>query len=77
MSKVKEIKRVECKCFLLLDIFFIYISNVIPVPQFPSKNPLSPPPSHCSPIHPLLFPGPGIPVYWGPYIQRNKVPFSH
>jgi hypothetical protein len=28
----------------LLDIFFIYISNVIPFPGFPSKNPLSPPP---------------------------------
>jgi hypothetical protein len=26
----------------LLDIFFIYISNVIPFPGFPSKNPLSP-----------------------------------
>jgi hypothetical protein len=29
---------------LLLDIFFIYISNVIPFPVFPSENPLSPPP---------------------------------
>jgi hypothetical protein len=29
--------------FFLLDIFFIYISNVIPFPGFPSKNPLSPP----------------------------------
>jgi hypothetical protein len=27
--------------FLLLDIFFIYISNVIPFPGFPSRNPLS------------------------------------
>ena len=27
----------------LLEIFFIYISNVIPFPSFPSKNPLSPP----------------------------------
>ena len=26
----------------LLDIFFIYISNVISLPSFPSKNPLSP-----------------------------------
>jgi hypothetical protein len=32
-----------CKQFLL-DIFFIYISNVIPLSGFPSKNPLSPPP---------------------------------
>ncbi len=30
----------------LLDIFFIYISNVIPFPGFPSENPLllDPPP---------------------------------
>jgi hypothetical protein len=32
--------------FLKLDIFFIYISNVIPFPIFPSENPLSSPPSH-------------------------------
>jgi hypothetical protein len=34
-----------------LDIFFIYISNVIPFPSFPNKNHLSrPPPRHlCSP----------------------------
>jgi hypothetical protein len=29
--------------FFLLDIFFIYISNVIPFPGFLSENPLSPP----------------------------------
>jgi hypothetical protein len=28
----------------LLDIFFIYISNVIPFPSFSSENPLSLPP---------------------------------
>jgi hypothetical protein len=32
---------------LLLDIFFIYISNVIPFPGLSSKNPLSHPPSPC------------------------------
>jgi hypothetical protein len=37
----------------LLDIFFVYISNVIPFPGFPSKNPLSHPPTPCSPTHPL------------------------
>ena len=31
--------------FLLLDVFFIYISNVIPFLGCPSKTPLSPPPS--------------------------------
>jgi hypothetical protein len=42
----------------LLDIFLIYISNAI------TKAPytLSPP---CSPAHPHLLPGPGIPLYWG------------
>jgi hypothetical protein len=38
-----------------LDIFFIYISNVIPFPSFPSENPLSPPPSPSSPTHPFPF----------------------
>jgi hypothetical protein len=37
----------------LLDIFFIYISNVIPFPSFLSENPLSPIHSPCSPTHPL------------------------
>jgi hypothetical protein len=30
--------------FFVLDVFFIYISNVIPFPAFPSEN-LSTPPS--------------------------------
>jgi hypothetical protein len=38
----------------LLDIFFIYNSNAIP------KVPYTFPPP-CSPTHPLLVPGPGIP----------------
>jgi hypothetical protein len=48
--------------FILLDIFFIYISNAIPFPCFLSENPLYPFPSPCSPTHPLLLPGPGIPL---------------
>jgi hypothetical protein len=48
----------------LLDIFFIYISNDIPFPGFPSESPLSYPPPH-SPTHPLLLLGLGIPLYWG------------
>jgi hypothetical protein len=51
--------------FLLLDIFFIYISNDIPFPSFLSENPLPPPSSPCSPTHLLPLPGPGIPLYWG------------
>jgi hypothetical protein len=46
----------------LLDIFFIYNSNVIPFPGFPSKNPLSPSPLLPNPPTPI--PGPGIPLYW-------------
>jgi hypothetical protein len=38
----------------LLDIFFIYISNVIPFPSFPSQNPLPPPPT-CSPLPFLIL----------------------
>jgi hypothetical protein len=38
----------------LLDIFFIYISNVIPFPGFPSENPL----------HPSRAPNPPIPASW-------------
>ena len=41
--------------FLLLDIFFIYISNVIPFLSFPSENPLFPPLTHCSPTYILAL----------------------
>jgi hypothetical protein len=41
--------------FLLLDIFFIYISNAIPKAPYTLLQP-------CSPTHPLPLPGPGIPV---------------
>jgi hypothetical protein len=51
--------------FFLLDIFFIYISNVIPFPSIPFKNLFSPPPSPCSSTHPFKLPGSGIPLYWG------------
>ena len=38
--------------FLLLDIFFIYTSNVIPFPSFPSENPHPlPPPPAPQPTH--------------------------
>jgi hypothetical protein len=43
--------------FFKLDIIFIYISNIIPFPGFPSENPL---------YHPLfpLFTNPPIPTSW-------------
>jgi hypothetical protein len=49
----------------LLDVLFIYTSNVIPFLSFPPKGPLSPAPSPCSQTHPLSLPGPSIPLYWG------------
>jgi hypothetical protein len=54
-------------CFLdfFIGYFLYYISNVIPDSGFPSKNhtPHSPLPSPCSPTHPLLLPGLGIPPH--------------
>ena len=58
----------------LLGIFFIYISNVIPLPHFPYKKPLSHAPSPCSPTHPLLLPGPGIPLHWGIEPSQDQGP---
>jgi hypothetical protein len=66
-----------CCCFyflFLLDIFFIYISNVIPFPSFPSKIPLCPAPSPCSPTNPLPLPGPGISLYWGIEPSQDQRP---
>jgi hypothetical protein len=54
----------------LLVILFIYISNVIPLPSFPSTNPLSPPLTPClyegapPPAHPLPLQCPSIPLCW-------------
>jgi hypothetical protein len=54
-----------CFCFLfLLDIFFIYISNLIPFPSFPSENPPSLPPSPCSTTHPSCFLALAFPWPW-------------
>jgi hypothetical protein len=37
--------------FKTSDIFFIYISNVIPFSGFPSENPLTPPPAALQLTH--------------------------
>ena len=58
----------------LWDIFLIYISSGIPFPGFPSENHLTPPPSPCSPTHPLLLPGPGIPLHWGIEPSQDQGP---
>jgi hypothetical protein len=49
----------------LLDIFFIYISNVTPFALFPSENLLFNSLSPCSPTNPFPLPSPGIPLHWG------------
>jgi hypothetical protein len=56
--------------FSLLDIFFIYISNVFPFPSFPSENPLSPHPLLPNPPTPI--PGPGLPLYWAIEPSQDK-----
>jgi hypothetical protein len=50
--------------YILLDIFFIHITNAIPFPGSPCENPLFPLYTPCSPTHPLLLPGLGIPLHW-------------
>ena len=57
----------------LLDIFFIYISNVIHFHSFSSKNSLSPPPSPGSPNHPHNH-SPGIPLHWGIKPSQDQGP---
>jgi hypothetical protein len=49
--------------FSFIRYFFIYISNVIPFPHFPCKDPLSLPPSPCSLTHPLPLPCPGFSIH--------------
>jgi hypothetical protein len=45
---------------ILINNFFIYISNAI------EKVPYTlPPPLPCSPTHPFPLLGPGVPLYWG------------
>jgi hypothetical protein len=56
------------------DIFFIYISNAFPFHNFPSENPLPPPPPLLLPILPTSIPGPGIPLYWGIYPSQDQGP---
>jgi hypothetical protein len=46
--------------FLSLDIFFIYISNVIPFPGLPSRNHLSHPPSMRVLLHPSTHSHPAL-----------------
>jgi hypothetical protein len=57
--------------FFFKGIFFIYISNVIPLPGFPLDSPL---PSPCLPTYPLPLPGPGILLDWGIKPSQDQGP---
>ena len=66
---------VKCEMKFLLDIFLIYISNVIPILSFPSKNTLYHPPSPFTPTYPLPLPCPCILLYWGIRSSQDQWPF--
>ena len=57
-------KRTILKRFFPLDIFFDYISNVIPFPGFPSKNPLSTAPPAAHQLTPSSCPW-HCDIHWG------------
>jgi hypothetical protein len=63
--------------FLFLIRYFIYISNVIPFPSFPSENPLSTPHSLCSPSHPLPYLVLEFPYTGAQSLHRTKGLSSH
>jgi hypothetical protein len=68
-NKIKTIKQILYYFFyFLLDILFIYISNVIPFPSFPSTNPLSHPPS------PRLYEGAPPPTH--SYLTTLAFPYT-
>ena len=60
--------------FKLLDIFFIYISNVIPFPGLLTEKPLFHSSIPCSPTHPLPLPCPVIPLHWGIEPSQDQGP---
>jgi hypothetical protein len=66
----------------LLDIFFIYISNVICFPALPSDQTPFHFPSPCfyegvpTPTHPLLTSCPGIPLHWGIKSSEDQGPLQ-
>jgi hypothetical protein len=53
--------------FILLDIFFIYISNANPKVPYTL-------PTLCSPTHPLPLLGPGVFLYWAYKVCNTKGP---
>jgi hypothetical protein len=55
--------------------YFLYISNVIPFPSFPSKKIPYPLPHSLLPNPPIPIPGSGIPLYWGIEPSQDHRPF--
>jgi hypothetical protein len=53
-----NLRRLFADLFMIYSFFFLYISNAILKVPYPLSLP-------CSPTHPLLLPGPGVPLYWG------------
>jgi hypothetical protein len=62
--------------FLLFFIrYFLYLHfKCYLLSWFPLQKPVSPPLFPCSPTHPLLLPGPGIPLYWGLEPSQDQGP---
>jgi hypothetical protein len=58
----------------LLDIFLYLYFKYYPLSWFPIQKPPSLSPSPCSPSHPLLLPGPGIPLHWGIETSQDQGP---
>jgi hypothetical protein len=64
------------KFTLFIRYLFIYISNAIPFPDFPSKNP-HPFPAPYSPTHPFSLPCPGFRLHWDIQASPDKGFSSH
>jgi len=66
----------------LLDIFFLYISNIIPLNDFPSRNPPIPSPqplspweySPCHPLSPSCLPTLAFPQHWRKEPSKDQGP---
>ena len=68
---------IQAVFILLLDIFFYYISNIIPIPGL--LYPIPPPSASMRvlphfPTHPLMPSHPGIPLHWASKPLKTTLP---